>query len=62
MSNHPPRQLSADDIGALKFAAYRQLARLGPKAAVTRQRAQRTALARVVRRPRLMPGTRSSAN
>jgi len=50
MSDRPPRQLSADEIAVLKFAAHRQLARWAQKRELQpRQRARRTTLVRAVR-------------
>jgi hypothetical protein len=49
MSSAPPRQLSGEEIGALKFAAHRQLARWAKKPSLrARQHAQRSALKRAV--------------
>jgi hypothetical protein len=50
MSERPPRQLSADEIVALKFAAHRQLARWAQKEKLSEsQHAKRVALVRAVR-------------
>jgi hypothetical protein len=51
MSNRPQRQLSADEIVVLKFAAHRQLARWAQKRELSpRQRVKRIALVRAVRK------------
>lgn len=50
MSDHPPRQLSANEMMVLKFAAHRQLARWAHKSDLSpRQRGKRTALVSAVR-------------
>jgi uncharacterized Rossmann fold enzyme len=50
MSEQPPRQLSAEEIVVLKFAAHRQLARWARKSELSpRQRVKRTALRRAAR-------------
>jgi hypothetical protein len=49
MIDHPPRQLSADEIVVLKLAARRQLARWAQKRELSpRQRVKRIALRRAV--------------
>lgn len=49
MSNAPSAGLSGEEIGALKFAAHRQLARWAKKPRLSpRQHAQRTALKHAV--------------
>ena len=49
MSNAPAGRLSGEEIGALKFAAHRQLARWAKKPSLKpRQHAQRNALKRAV--------------
>jgi hypothetical protein len=50
MTDQPSRQLSGDEIAALKFAAHRQLARWANKPQLSpHQRARRNALKRAVR-------------
>jgi hypothetical protein len=50
MSEKPARCLTGEEVGALRFAAHRQLSRWADKASLNdRQHAQRAALRRAVR-------------